>query len=147
MIEITEGEYAAAKGTPSPEDDIDIGERLKQLREEAKDNGGKGTIGEQTSSLSEARQALYSAMGSNIVSALPQGTVGLIIPPGGAPVGSPNYLPGGIGHYFSGSPSASSGTGPTPGPNTISVTNNFAAPPPDPHTWAKGQEFELGALA
>jgi hypothetical protein len=25
--------------------------------------------------------------------------------------------------------------------------NNFAAPPPDPHTWTRQQEFELGTLA
>lgn len=27
------------------------------------------------------------------------------------------------------------------------VTNNFSAPPPDPHTWAKQQQYELGTLA
>lgn len=27
-----------------------------------------------------------------------------------------------------------------------SITNNFAAPPPDAHTWTKGLEFEVGAI-
>jgi len=29
----------------------------------------------------------------------------------------------------------------------VDVTNNFPTPPADPHTWAKQQEYELGALA
>lgn len=33
------------------------------------------------------------------------------------------------------------------GSSVVNVTNNFAAPPPDPHTFAKQQQFELGALA
>lgn len=28
----------------------------------------------------------------------------------------------------------------------VQVINNFQAPPPDPHTWAQGTEFELGAI-
>lgn len=33
----------------------------------------------------------------------------------------------------------------TPAAPTVNVTNNYAAPPPDPHTWSKGVAFELGA--
>lgn len=39
-------------------------------------------------------------------------------------------------------PRADGGTG-----KVYHVTNNFDAPPPDPHTWARNQEFELGTLA
>ncbi len=30
--------------------------------------------------------------------------------------------------------------------SNTNITNNFAAPPPDAHTWSKGVEYELGAI-
>jgi hypothetical protein len=143
MIAIAEREYAEAKTTPSADDDIDIGERLKSLREEATDNGGKGTIGEQTSSLNEARAQLYQQFASNIV--------GQIVPVAGAAAftssgGPPSYAPGGGNTLSAATPVLqSASTSPTNG-STIKVVNNFAAPPPDPHTWTRQQEYELGAL-
>lgn len=117
-------------------------------------SGGSGapTIGEQTATVNSAKYDLYKQFASNIIGAVLPNKVGGSLAgagPGGAggPVASMGYLPGSIGHLFSGTGSASSGTGPTPGPNTVSVTNHFAAPPPDPHTWSRQQEFELGALA
>jgi hypothetical protein len=147
MIEITEREYGEAKGTPSPEDDIDIGERLKQLREEALTNGGKGTIGEQTASYNEAREQLYAQFASNIFGQLtPTAAPG--VPAVGASGGTPTYAPGGKTALAAATPAlngmpSTSGLG----AGKIEVVNNFAAPPPDPHTWTKQQEFELGALA
>lgn len=155
MIEITEREYAEAKSlTPSPEDDIDIGERLKQLKEEQLSNGSKGTIGEQTASLSEARAQLYSQFGSNIYT--PTG-MSLGVPGGdqqaflltadalgGHP--KPNYLPGGQQTSAFQTAGGAGTTTPTVGKVT-NVNNYFAAPPPDPHTWTKQTEFELGAIA
>lgn len=147
MIEIAEREYAAAKLTASPEDDIDVGERLKALKEEAKDNGGKGTIGEQTASYNEAREQLYQQFASNIFGQLtPTAAPG--VPAVGASGGTPTYAPGGKTGLAAATPalngmSSTSGAG----AGKIEVVNNFAAPPPDPHTWTRQQEFELGALA
>lgn len=147
MIEIAEREYAAAKQTASPEDDIDVGERLKALKEEAKDNGGKSTIGEQTASYNEAREQLYQQFASNIFGQLtPTAAPG--VPAVGASGGTPSYAPGGKTALAAATPALSAGAS-TAGGNdaTIKVVNNFAAPPPDPHTWTRQQEFELGALA
>jgi hypothetical protein len=34
-----------------------------------------------------------------------------------------------------------------PGGASIIVNNSFSQPPPDPHAWSNGIQFELGALA
>lgn len=145
MIEITEREYAEAKQTASPEDDIDIGERLKQLKEEAGDNGGKGTIGEQTASYNEAREQLYQQFASNIFGQLtPTAAPG--VPAVGASGGTPSYAPGGMTGLAAATPALHTASTSGAAPGKIQVVNNFAAPPPDPHTWTRQQEFELGAL-
>jgi hypothetical protein len=142
MIAITEREYGEAQGTPSADDDIVIGERLKSLREETKDNGGKGTIGEQTASSNEAREQLYQQFASNIT--------GQIVPAAGAlsSGGPPIYTPGGMTAMGAATPALQGGASTSAaGSGSIKVVNNFAAPPPDPHTWTRQQEFELGALS
>ena len=146
MIEIAEREYAAAKMTASPEDDIDVGERLKALKEESTTNGGKGTIGEQTASYNEARAQLYQQFASNIFGQLTPGAAPGV-PPVGASGGSPNYLPGSPTALAAATPALQGGSTHAAKAGKIEVVNNFAAPPPDPHTWTRQQEFELGALA
>lgn len=128
MVQIAQQNFAAALGTPDPFDDIETGEELKSLLGGSA-AGGPATIGEQTASLSAARQSLFAQFASNITT-------------GG---GSPNYLPG--ASAVGGLPGEGSAL-PGGGPGTVNnVTNNFGAPPPDPHTWTKQQTFELGALA
>lgn len=146
MIEIAEREYAAAKQTASPEDDIDVGERLKSLKEETKDNGGKGTIGEQTASFNEAREQLYQQFASNIVGQLtPTARAGAAAI--GASGGHPTYVPGGKNSLAAATPNVNpivSTSGAKAG--KIEVVNNFAAPPPDPMTWTAQQSWELSNL-
>jgi len=145
MVEVAEREYNAALSTPSPSDDVEKGEQLKQLREEAAGNGGKGTIGEQTASYNEAREQLYQQFASNII-----GQLTPTARPGAAAIGAsggePSYAPGGMTALAAATPmlngSSSSGS---EGAN-IQVVNNFAAPPPDPMTWTKQQEWELSNL-
>lgn len=142
MIEIAEGEYTAAQATPSPEDDIDVGERLKQLREPG--GGGSGglppTIGEQTASMNAARETLYQTFASNITG--PAGQLVSSMLSGAAPGYGPRaYATPGVGGAMAGATDgdhAAAGT-------INNVTNNFAAPPPDPHTFTKNLVFELNA--
>lgn len=147
MVSVAEREYQTALATPSPKDDIEKGEQLKALREEAASNGGKATLGEQTASYNEAREQLYAQFASNIFGQLtPTSAPG--VAPIGASGGTPTYIPGGKNALAAATPNLKtlgSTSGPTGG--NIKVVNNFAAPPPDPHTWTKQQEFELGALA
>lgn len=125
--------------------------------------GGGGpegpTIGEQTASLGSALSDLSRQFSSNVVGSLlpsaPGGPAPGLGGMGGSPA-SPNYLPGSPGRYISGPGSVSSGGtsagefspggSPSMANGTVSIVNNFAAPPPDPHTWTAGQAFELGAL-
>lgn len=52
-------------------------------------------------------------------------------------------MPSGTG----GGAAASSAAAPVPGPTqNVVVNNTFANVPPDPHTWARGIEFEIGAI-
>ncbi len=146
----------------------------------AETGGGKDapTIGEQTASLSEAREQLYQQFASNITGQTAPGAAPGASGAGGGSAaggpmassfggtgrsgGAPGYIPGAPGYdigrsggtpnYFPGSASSSPrgampGSTSWPGGRTIKVVNNFAAPPPDAHTWAKSQEFELGALS
>lgn len=129
--------------------------------------GGTGpTIGEQTASLNEARAGLYEQFASNVTSggAAAAGTTsGSSLVASAAAGGEPNYFPTmtasaaamqandhmaktlfGSRATPSGGPHAS--TSEAHDGKVVNVTNNFAAPPPDPHTWSRQQEFELGAL-
>jgi hypothetical protein len=145
MIAITEREYNEAKATPSADDDIDIGERLKALREEAGNNGGKGTIGEQTASYNEAREQLYQQFASNIMGQLtPTARAGASAV--GASGGEPTYAPGGMTKLAAATPALNSSSPNGSEGANIQVVNNFAAPPPDPMTWTKQQEWELSNL-
>jgi hypothetical protein len=134
------------------------------------------TIGEQTASYNEAREQLYEQFASNIIgqtapSAAPgASTTGggagasaftASSPGGGSPNylqnaiadaigrtgGHPNYIPGGSSSRPSPMRGASDGWHSAAGGTKIEVVNHFAAPPPDPHTWSRQQEFELGALS
>lgn len=117
----------------------------RELEEGISEGGGGGapSLAEQTSSYNEARQQLYQSFGSNLAG---QGV--MATQPGGImssrTTGQPNYFPHG---KVSGTqaptgqaPVATIGVGHT-------IINNFAFPPPDPHTWTHQQQFELGALA
>jgi hypothetical protein len=125
-----------------------VGERLKSLREEAKTNGSRGTIGEQTLAYNRDREQLYQQFASNIIGQIvPTAREGT--PAIGASGGEPTYAPGG---GMTGLAAATPGLNSNPSTfgasdAKIEVVNNFAAPPPDPHTWAKQQKFELGALS
>jgi hypothetical protein len=134
------------------------------------------TIGEQTASYNEAREQLYEQFASNITGqTTPAAAPGASTSGGpgspsmftvGAPGGQTNYLQkaisdaigrtGGHPNYIPGGsstrPSQKHGAGSddwhsAAGGTKIEVVNHFAAPPPDPHTWSRQQEFELGALA
>lgn len=89
-------------------------------------------------SFNSQRGDLYSAFGSNFTTAATNGAAAQAAAIG---EGIRNYGAGGASAAFDAGSDVGGG-----GPATVNnVTNNFAAPPPDPHTWAKGQEFELNA--
>jgi len=151
MVEIAEREYNAALGTPNVADDIEKGEQLKQLREESLTNGGQGTIGEQTASLSEARENLYKDFASNITGTGVQfrgvSPDTSIYSAASQPAGTPNYTPAAITKAVSQSSAALASLTQGGGTGTVNEVNNyFAAPPPDPHTWTRQQAFELANL-
>lgn len=144
------------------ENSVEKEEAKKKEEEAAAKSAAPPTIGEQTATLNNERQNLYSQFASNIAGKGPAapGTAGLGT--GGVAQGGPhaaaamalmgagnplgyareamgrrNNARGGAGLY--------QGEG---GSGTVNkVTNNFAAPPPDPHTWTRQQQFELGALS
>lgn len=139
-------------------------EKKLAKEEEEKTSAGadKPTIGEQTATLSEARQDLYNQFGSNITGTTPvPKTAGVMA----ASVGSgPMAAAAGARAVGATSTAADAygpaamlkktvagafgGTAESSGSGIVNnVTNNFAAPPPDPHTWSKQTEFELGALS
>lgn len=115
------------------------------------------TPAEQTASFNTARQSLYQAFAGNLagLGVMPVTRGGPGGPGAGAGVmsglsaspGSFGYLPAPTTGQGSGpfEGAGNAATGSTPGSNTI--INNFAAPPPDPHTWTMQQQFEIGALA
>lgn len=151
--------------------DIEQNPELAPYYETAEGAGsGAPTIGEQTASLNEARAGLYEQFASNVTAgggpaAGTTGIAGLVGGAGGgsaAPGGSFSTMAahaaamGATDHLtkqlFGGGPRAAGGhnapsTGSAADGKVVNVTNNFAAPPPDPHTWSRQQEFELGALA
>lgn len=100
---------------------------------------------EQLDEFQAQRQSLYGEFGSNFV---PAGTV---------PFGSPTQQAAGMANYGVLGASAQGGIqalvaaakadGATPGGGGVlfQVKQDFAAPPPDPHTWTKSVLFELGA--
>lgn len=128
-------------------------EKAKKLAEEkATTAASTPTPGEETASINQARYELYKSFASNVTGptsytplAATVGAVahGLGVKFAGAGIGATGVaaLPhrgGGQGALaVAGEPAAT----------VNNVTNNFAAPPPDPHTWTKQQQFELGALA
>lgn len=116
--------------------------------------GGGATPGMEAVTTNAARLELFRSMGSNVVqtggiSAGALGGSGVGITPAGAvaaafqAVASPQYNPAGLNIRpgLSGGPNV-------PGPPAgggVNITNNFAAPPPDAHTWTQQQAFELAA--
>lgn len=128
-------------------DEIEHNPEFAPYYESPDAGGATPTLGEQTSSYNTARQELYQSFGSNVAA---QGV--LATQPGGAlsasnSPGSFNYLPGNTTGQDSGPFVGAGGTGTGNTPNSNTIINNFAYPPPDPHTWAAQQSFEIGALA
>lgn len=78
------------------------------------------------------RQELFSQFGSNFVGAGARGVSQLA---GIAGVRNFGAVPG-EDHSIVGNS----------GGNTNHITNNFAAPPPDPHTWTKQQALEVKTM-
>lgn len=102
--------------------------------------------GLQLSTADTARQDVLAQFGSNI-----QGLAGLnpLSDPMGRGMGfsevNPTMLMADYGHAGGASGISTAGQG-RPGAGSVHVTNNFGAPPPDPHTWSQGVKFEVGAI-
>lgn len=108
------------------------------------------SYGEQVASYNKARQQMFNSFASNIIDlpgAAGSGMGGAFAAvaksvaasaTGGA-VGGSSYYPSGSGGVFA----AGSAAAPAAAGSVVNVENNFAAPPPDPHTWAMGTKFEL----
>ena len=117
--------------------------------------GGTASTAAQQFSASGAMLALYRGFGSNVFGAgapILRGTSGGVSGPGGSAgsVASSAALgdsaaPASRG--ISGTSGAGVDQGATAQGTTINQVMNFAAPPPDPHTWSKNALFELGAAA
>jgi hypothetical protein len=131
-------------------------EAAEDAAKEAESGSSKPTPGEETATLSGAREDLFNTFGSNVTSGP---SVPWLSPP---PTTAPSFsglanlgLPPIVWNMLNGLPGALRGGGGRSGAKggmitkvtNNSVTNHFAAPPPDPHTWTKQQTFELGALA
>lgn len=160
LLGVAEGELAKAKQTPQASDDIEALQEIKSAKEALEeDTQGGGTaksIGEETSSLSGARQSLYEQFASNITSARPSGPTPFGGYPAGAIPNSTNDLVRelaasntmGGGFAVGPTPVGQQGIGstkPNSGGTVMNVTNNFSTPPPDPHTFSKNLTFELNA--
>lgn len=55
-----------------------------------------------------------------------------------------NFIPNPTTAAYNNPPSYAAGQA-SPAGNSVSITNNFQAPPPDPHTWTKQQDYEVRA--
>jgi hypothetical protein len=143
MLHAAEKEFAYDKSTPGIQDDIEGAGEIRSAQnalEESKTGNGEGgaSAAEQTATVNAARQQLYEQFASNISAS--------IAPPSGtSPMfrgsGTPSYASslGGLAPQDSGSTSGGA-------PGTVNnVVNNFAAPPPDAHTFSANLEFELNA--
>lgn len=98
----------------------------------------------------QARYDLFKQSASNI------GAVGGGLTAGGTPAGSPYIVgsgsssPGASAAYISGGSNGGSGISPITsaggsGGTVVTLVNNFATTPSDPHTWSQGVAYELGA--
>lgn len=89
---------------------------------------------EQIAAFGQQQSGLFAAFGSNFV------TSGAgILGPGG--MVAPSAALRGFGAF--GAADGPGGEQAAGGQPIVNITNNFAAPPPDPHTWTRQQEFEL----
>jgi hypothetical protein len=119
---------------------------LAQAREGASAGGGavgaQPDIGLQTATFSAARDELFRQFGSNFTGAAGGG--GLL---GAISSGVSSGVISGLTAERSGTFQVSgSASGTTDsGGTTINQTNNFAAPPPDPHTFTKSTMWEAQA--
>lgn len=117
------------------------------------------SLGEQTATYNALREDLYKQFASNITGV--GGTAASGASPSGGVVSSGGFGPAlhSVGNPAGATPQALAAIGGGPSAQTApetkgggrpdrvtNVTNNFAAPPPDPHTWTRQQEFELGNL-
>jgi hypothetical protein len=135
----------------------ELGLKIKQAKEGAEAASGTSgpSLAEQTATYNELREDLYRQFASNITgqtTPLPRyvgafASGGILGTSGYALVGERGpelaYLPGGT-HITNNERTKevlnSKGT-------VNEINNYFSSPPPDPHTWTRQQEFELGALA
>ncbi len=100
-------------------------------------------IGIQTQAFNEARDALFREFGSNFFgSSGGGGILGAMMAGGGVVSGLSG---GGGGGYAAQGGTSGGGTAEGSAGTTINQTNNFAAPPPDPHTFVKSTMWEAQA--
>lgn len=145
---VVEHETALMELETETENVTDI-EENPELAPYAGGAGSAPSLAEQTSSFNTEREELYNQFGSNISGggATPFGASGAS--PFYATMASsgskPNYTPAGLA--AAGGRGGSAGRVFPAGTATVNNVNNyFTAPPPDPHTWAKQQAFELENL-
>jgi hypothetical protein len=137
-------------------EEIEANPELAPYYESAGGAGSKPTIGEETATISAEREKLYNEYGSNITA----GGGNYYATGGGgtakygagahttaATTGPDGYVTAALGKLLGGRSTSGGGTDTVSGGTVNHITNNFAAPPPDAHTWTKNQQFELGALA
>lgn len=145
VLHAAEAEFNYAKSTAFTGDDLEAAQALRSAQQAME--GAAGNAAEEIISSQSLRAGLYQSFAGNLAG------LGTIPSAAGGMWGATNspatpaYLPGsttGTGNPgFSGSGSIGQS-----GPSTSNtIVNNFAAPPPDPHTWTAQQSFELGALA
>lgn len=144
MLHAAEKEFAYDKSTPGIQDDIEGAGEIRSAQnalEESKTGNGEGgaSAAEQTATVNAARQQLYEQFASNITNAPPSGTSPMF--QGG---GSPSYAQSGLGSLAPTPGGGASTSGGAPG-TVNNVVNNFAAPPPDAHTFSANLQFELNA--
>lgn len=140
ILAVARSQYSAALATPDPRDDVTAAEELKSAEEALIPEGP--SIAEQTSSYNKVRQSLYQNFASNLSGA--GASLGAL----GGGISAASLSPGSLAYFPSGGAAGPAAATAGTGSSTINnVTNNFAAPPPDPHTWTAQQAFDLGALA
>lgn len=149
-----ENDMKAAAVTPGNKDDNEaFGEykTAKEALEGAGSEGGSSTVpskGEETLTYNQAREKLYQQFASNVTgaNAFERASGVAAFNPALAAIPGGN----GIAQAVSAAVTATignSGGNVGGGESSVNVVNNFAAPPPDPHTWTAQQVFELGVIA
>lgn len=106
-------------------------------------NLGRQAAGSSGGGAMQANPAGFNShIGAFVAGASAAGAAAQVIQSGGA---AGRAIQGAAASIVSGSAGASAPVA-AAGPATVNVTNNFTAPPADPHTWSKGVAFELGNI-